>query len=379
MAGKDVYTVRFEPVGVEMEVEEGETVLDAAFRQGVALMHGCKEGQCASCKAILMEGDIELLKYSTFALSEPERETDHILLCRTQAYSDLEVELLNYDEELLSRSIPVKEYAATISGIETLTHDIFRLEVEIDAPLKFWAGQYVDITVPGQDITRAFSMATPPANPPGKARRLAFIIRKYPDGAFSALLEDGSDGGLCVGDALALKGPYGMCIRREERSGPMLLIGGGSGMSPLWSILHDLMESGEQRPVTFFYGARARRDLFYLDELAAITRSYPGFAFIPALSDPAPDDDWEGETGFVHEVVARHLRQMIAGGQDGGEIDAYACGPPPMIDAVLPVLQMNDVEPEHIHFDKFTPSLAAGIPAPSEPGGISLLQLNQPT
>jgi propane monooxygenase reductase subunit len=369
MPGKDIYTVRFEPVGVEMEVEEGETVLDAAFRQGVALMHGCKEGQCASCKAILVEGDMELLKYSTFALSDPERETDHILLCRTQAYSDLEIELLNYDEELLSRSIPVRDYAAQISAIDALTHDIFRLEVEIDAPLKFWAGQYVDITVPGQDITRAFSMA----NPPGEGRRLAFIIRKYPDGAFSALL----DGGLNVGDALTLKGPYGMCFRREDRPGPMLLIGGGSGMSPLWSILHDLMDSGEQRQVTFFYGARARRDLFYLDELAAITRAYPGFTFVPALSEPDPADGWDGETGFIHEVVARHLREMIAAGQDGGEVDAYACGPPPMIDAVLPVLQMNDVEPERIYFDKFTPSLAAVVPAPSEPGGLSLLQFNQ--
>ena len=369
MPGKETHTVRFEPVGVEMEVEEGETVLDAAFRQGVALMHGCKEGQCASCKAILVDGDIDLLKYSTFALSDPEREMDHILLCRTLPYSDLEVELLNYDEELLSRSIPVKDYAARISGIEALTHDIYRLEVDIDSPLKFWAGQYVDITVPDRDITRSFSMA----NPPSEGRKLAFIIKKYSDGAFSALL----DGGLRTGDDLSLKGPYGMCFRREDRPEPMVLIGGGSGMSPLWSILHDLLDSGEQRQVTFYYGARARRDLFHLDELAAIARDYPGFRFIPALSEPASDDGWDGETGFIHEVVARHLREMAGQGRNDGEIDAYACGPPPMIDAVLPVLQMNDVEPERIYFDKFTPSLGAKAPAPSEPGGLNLLQINQ--
>ncbi|MGY3120965.1 ferredoxin [Bradyrhizobium sp. S3.14.4] len=90
-----VHMVRFEPVGIEMEVEEGETVLDAAFRQGISLMHGCKEGQCGSCKSKLVEGDIELLKYSTFALPDYESETGHILLCRTHVYSDISVELLN--------------------------------------------------------------------------------------------------------------------------------------------------------------------------------------------------------------------------------------------------------------------------------------------
>jgi len=98
MSDAVVHTVRLEPVGLEMEVEEGETVLNAAFRQGIALMHGCKEGQCGSCKSRLISGDIELLKYSTFALPDYERETDHILLCKTHAYSDLEVELLNFDE-----------------------------------------------------------------------------------------------------------------------------------------------------------------------------------------------------------------------------------------------------------------------------------------
>ena len=97
LAARAVHTVLLQPAGIEMEVEEGETVLDAAFRQGISLMHGCKEGQCSSCKCVLVEGDVELLKYSTFALSEMDRDTNHILLCRTLAYSDIEVELLNYD------------------------------------------------------------------------------------------------------------------------------------------------------------------------------------------------------------------------------------------------------------------------------------------
>jgi len=339
-----VHRVRFEPVGAEMDVEEGETVLDAAFRQGISVMHGCKEGQCASCKSRLVEGDIELLKYSTFALPDHERDTDHILLCRTHAYSDIVVELLNYDEDLMRRSIAVREFAATVTGIVPLTHDIRRLDIALEQPLRFWAGQYVDMTIPGRGITRAFSMS----NPPSEGVRLSFIIKRYDGGAFSSLL----DGGLKEGDRLLAKGPYGTCFRREARPGPMLLIGGGSGMSPLLSILADHVASGEARPVRFFYGARSRRDLFLLEEFAAIAARLPDFRFIPALSHASSDDGWDGEAGFIHEVVARHLREEAL----DGEADAYACGPPPMIDAVLPVLQRAGVEPEHIHFDKFTPA-----------------------
>jgi propane monooxygenase reductase subunit len=318
MVNAAVHKVRFEPVGVDMDVMEGETVLDAAFRQGITLMHGCKEGQCASCKARLVDGDIELTKYSTFALSDGERETDHILLCRTLAYSDITVELLSYDEELMHRSIAVKSYQATLTASTALTHDIRLLTLSIDAPLRFWAGQ--------------------------------FIIKKYSAGAFSSLL----DGGLAPGAPLIVKGPYGTCFRRENRPGPLLLIGGGSGMSPLWSILHDHINSGEQRPIRFFYGARTRLDLFHLEQFAALEKSLPDFRFIPALSH-ADDDDagWAGERGFVHEVLQRSLHSDLF----AGEVDAYSCGPTPMIDAVLPVLQLAGVEPEHIHLDKFTPAL----------------------
>ena len=115
-----VHKVRFEPVGIEMDVMEGETVLEAGFRQGIALMHGCKEGQCSSCKSRLIEGDIELEKYSTFALPDYERDTEHILLCRTLAYSDIVVELLNFDEDLMRHSIAVKEFGATLISVTAL-------------------------------------------------------------------------------------------------------------------------------------------------------------------------------------------------------------------------------------------------------------------
>ena len=181
---EQVHTVRLEPVGIEMEVMEGETVLDAAFRQGIALAHGCKEGQCSSCKSIVTEGidDIELLKYSTFALSEGERDTDHVLLCRTHVFADVTIELLNFDEDLLSRSIAVKDFEGKVVKVEELTHDIRLLEIELESPMKYWSGQYVDLTIVDCGTTRAYSMG----NRSDGTNRLCFIIKKYPDGAFSS-------------------------------------------------------------------------------------------------------------------------------------------------------------------------------------------------
>ncbi|OAF18736.1 2Fe-2S iron-sulfur cluster-binding protein [Bradyrhizobium neotropicale] len=343
--GAPANVVRLQPVGIEFEVEENETVLDAAFRQGIALPHGCKEGQCSACKCVLTGGDVELKKYSTFALNEMERGQDYILLCRTLAYSDLEVELLNYDEEVLSKSIPVKDFTGTVTSISALTHDIRRLEISLEQPLKFWAGQYVDITLSGAEtITRSFSMA----NSPGESQKLAFIIKKYPNGRFSSRL----DGDLAVGTKVGIKGPYGTCFRRENKTGAMILVGGGSGMSPLWSILHDHLNSGEVRPVHFFYGARTQNDLFYLDRFARLSEKHPEFKFVPVLSHSADDATWHGEKGFVHEAVGAHLRSSGY----GEDVDVYACGPSPMIEALTPVLQMNDVESDRVFFDKFTPA-----------------------
>lgn len=344
MAEKKVHTVRFEPVGVEMEVEEGEWILDAAFRQGIAVPHGCREGQCSSCKCILVEGDVEVEDYSTFALADYEKDTGHILLCRGYAYSDVTIELLNFDEDLMRRAIAVKRYDGVLSAVTTLTHDMRLLEVQLEQPLKFWAGQFVELSVPGVGVARSYSMSSTPSTP----TLLQFIIRKYPDGAFSSLI----DGLLQPGTAMAVKGPYGSCFRREARPGPMVLVGGGSGMSPLWSILQDHIASGEQRPIRFFYGARTRKDLFFLQQFAAVAENLDDFEFIPVLSQATPQCAWSGETGFVHEAVERTLRaQALA-----GEIDAYTCGPPPMIDAVLPVLQRAGVALDHTHVDRFTPA-----------------------
>src|SRR5260370_42357465 len=139
------HRVRFQPVNIEIEVNEDETVLNAAFRQGVSLTHGCREGQCSACKSFLLDGDLEMEKYSTFALPEYESEEGYVLLCRSHAYSDLEVELIDYEEDILRLGIPIVPFQATVEEIESLTHYIKRVVLKITEPatkMLFTHGQY---------------------------------------------------------------------------------------------------------------------------------------------------------------------------------------------------------------------------------------------
>jgi propane monooxygenase reductase component len=336
------HTVRFEPVGIEMEADEDETVLNAAFRQGIMLMHGCKEGQCSACKSFLLDGDVDLDRYSTFALPDFEEAEGWTLLCRAHAYSDLEVELINYDEEVLRSGSPLRTVETSVQEVAELTHDIrlLRLKVDDDEPLQFRPGQYVDIRIPDhEDEHRSFSMANTTSVPD----ELEFMIKLYPDGRFSGLLQNG---GIKPGDTLSVTGPYGVFTLRESSPRRLVFIGGGAGMAPILCLLRSMAESGVERPATYYYGARTSTDLFHLEELERLAQELPDFTFVPALSE-AGDDDWTGETGLITDVVDRLE-------DDLEEVDAYLCGPPPMVDAAIALLDAKGVPEAHVYFDKFT-------------------------
>src|SRR5580692_8141539 len=199
------HVVRFEPVGIEIEVSENQNILRAAQEQGVMLMHGCKEGQCASCKSFVLDGDeIELDKYSTFALPDFELEEGYTLLCRAHAYEDLTIELLNYDEEMIRSGLPIQQGTAEVVSKDAVTHDMRHLVLRLLEPseIKFFPGQYMDIAIPGTDTTRSFSMANTSSREGGL---LGFIIKVYADGQFSRFLADE----LAEGDRLDLSGPFG--------------------------------------------------------------------------------------------------------------------------------------------------------------------------
>jgi propane monooxygenase reductase subunit len=334
--------VRFEPVGIEIEVDSDQTILRAAAEQGVALMHGCKEGQCASCKSFVLDGeDIELDSYSTFALPEFEKDEGLTLLCRAHAYEDLVIELLNYDEEMIASGLPLRQGTVEVIANEPVTHDMRHLVVKLIEPqeIKYFPGQYIDFQVPGHSATRSFSMA----NTPNREGVFEFVIKVYPGGLFSGLLADQ----IKPGDRLNVEGPFGAFRLRESSTADLLFVGGRAGLAPLLALLRSMAERGLERPVTFYYGARTRHDLCFEEELAKLQERLPGLRFVPALSEPSDDEGWEGETGLITDVMARRETQL-------GGVDAYVCGPPPMVEAAIATLARLGRSEDHIFYDKFT-------------------------
>jgi propane monooxygenase reductase component len=345
----DKHVVRFEPVGIEIEVEETQTILRAAFDQGVMLMHGCKEGQCAACKSFLLEGDdVELDRYSTFALPDFEREEGFTLLCRAHVYEDVTIELLQYDEDMIRSGLPVHEAEVEVVANDPVTHDMRHLVLRLvgDEDFKFFPGQYVDITVPGTDEVRSFSMANTSAR---ESRQLEFVIKIYPDGLFSGYL----DKKLRVGDRLTVTGPFGVFTLRDAPDTDLVFVGGGAGMAPILCLLRSMAERGIDRQAVYYYGARRRGDLCFEAELRALEQKLPSFRYVPALSESA-EDGWEGETGLITDVVARLSGELR-------RAHGYVCGPPPMVEAAVPLLTRLGVPEKHVYWDKFT---TTGEPSP---------------
>jgi propane monooxygenase reductase subunit len=216
-----------------------------------------------------------------------------------------------------------------------------RLKAEDDEPFTFRPGQYVDIRIPDhEEEHRSFSMA----NTTAESGELEFMIKLYPGGRFSGLLQDDK---VSVGDVLDVTGPYGVFTLRSSSPRRLVFIGGGAGMAPILCLLRSMAEAGIERPAAFYYGARQPSDLFHLEELEELGRKLPSFTFVPALSEAESGSGWNGETGLITEVVERLEDDLT-------EIDAYLCGPPPMVDAAIAMLEAKGVPEAHIYFDKFT-------------------------
>ena len=340
----ETHRINFDPVDIEMEVGEDENILDAAFRQGIHLMHGCREGRCSACKSYLLDGDIQMDNYSTFACNDAEVEEGYVLLCRSHAFSDCTIELLNFDEDELLGGVPIQDVRARVTAVEPVTRDIvsLRLEAVEPATFEFKPGQYADIHIPGSEEHRSFSMATTQSTP----GQVEFLIKKYPGGKFSGLL----DNGIGVGDELSLTGPYGTSTLKDGHVLPVICVAGGAGMAPILALLRHMSETANPRPVRFYYGARTAADLFYLDEIARLGKGLVDFTFVACLSDTmdgALPEQVHIEEGFVTDIVARHEGDI-------GKTEVYLCGPPPMVDAAMAMLDSRAVPKDQVFYDSFT-------------------------
>jgi NAD(P)H-flavin reductase/ferredoxin len=336
------FQIRILPFDQLVECKPNQTILRALLEQGRYLRYGCKNGGCGSCKVQLVEGEVEQAG-SSLALSSSERNDGYTLICTAVPLSDctLDAREMELTEDEFASGDRTTAYIAEVECKEALAPDIRRLYLRLVEPaeIKFTAGQFVNLEVPGSQALRAYSMA----NPPSDRSHIELIVKLMPDGVFSNYLESE----LIAGDRLRLFGPLGQLkVRLSYRS--ILTIAGGSGMAPILSMLTDLAERGNERPVTFLFGARRERDLYLQNRVESIRQRMPSLETIFSLSDEQPQS-WRGETGLVTDALARRMPILR-------NFDAYLCGPPGMIEAAVPLLIERGVRERNIYFDAFVPS-----------------------
>ncbi|HUY48289.1 MAG TPA: 2Fe-2S iron-sulfur cluster binding domain-containing protein [Streptosporangiaceae bacterium] len=334
--------VQVVPLGAAYDCRDDETLLAGALREGRYLRYGCRHGGCGSCRILLVEGDVEQ-SGSSFALPASDRADGWVLACASVPVEDCVVDVSATDltEEEFLAGDQVRGYTAEIAGIRRLTPDVRGVRLRLlDPPsMRFTAGQFVNVEVPGTSVRRAYSMA----NPPSDSGYADLVVRLLPGGAFSALL----DGRLVPGDQLRLYGPFGQLkVRLSHR--PMIMVAGGSGLAPILSMVGDLADRRNTRQVTVFFGARSATDLYHLDRLRALQDRMPCLEIVSVLSEHAPADQ-AGETGLVTDVIGRRFPRLEG-------YDAYLCGPPSMIDAAAALLTARGLRPRNIYFDAFVPT-----------------------
>ncbi|MBR9883199.1 MAG: 2Fe-2S iron-sulfur cluster binding domain-containing protein [Oceanospirillales bacterium] len=332
------YEVTIEPTGDVIEVEEGQTILDAALRQGVWLPFACGHGTCATCKVQVLEGEADVGNASPFALMDMERDEGKVLACCAMPESDMTIEA-DIDVDPDFEGFPVRDYVGTVSEIRDLSPTIKGIWFKLDRGMEFQAGQYINLRIPGVEGTRAFSIA----NKPSDSDCLELHVRKVPGGAGTTWLHEQ----LGVGDTLDISGPYGQFFVRKSDEQDAIFIAGGSGLSSPQAMILDMLEQGDTRQIYLFQGARNVAELYNREIFEALAQAHSNFHYIPALNAPLPEDEWTGFTGYVHEAAKAHFDNRFSGHK------AYLCGPPPMIDAAITTLMQGRLFERDIHMERF--------------------------
>ncbi len=337
-----------EPLGATIEVEEGQTILDAALRQGIYIPHACGHGLCGTCKVQVLDGSVDHGVSNPFALMDFERDEGKTLACCATLESDVTVEA-DIDDEPDARIIPVEDFDTVVSRIETLTPTIKGIWLKLDRAIDFQAGQYVQIIMPGVEGGRPFSIANAPEEI-ARTGELEINVRIVEGGAGTAYLHNQ----LKVGDKLRVSGPYGRFFVRSSEKEPIIFMAGGSGLSSPRSMILDLLAQGTQQEITLIYGQRNLAELYYDAEFKTLAQQHKNFHYVPALSEDATGFD--GLKGFVHDAAKEHFDGDFSGHK------AYLCGPPVMIEACLSTLMQGRLYERDIYAEKFITAADASKP-----------------
>lgn len=366
-----------------IQTEPGSNLLSTLSEAKLFLPSACGGGgTCAMCKCQVVEGGGEVLPTEKDHLTRKEQNEKWRLACQVKVREDMKVQV---PEEVFG----IKKWECEVVSNENVATFIkdFTVKLPEGEHLDFEAGGYIQIYIPpyeieygkdifveerfrgdwdafnmwklraknDEEIFRAYSMANHPAegniiklniriaSPPWDRKKNDFM--DVPPGIASSYIFS-----LKKGDKVTMSGPYGeFFIKPTERE--MCFIGGGAGMAPLRSqVMDELVTKKTKRKMTYWYGGRSLRELFYTEDFRKLEKEHPNFSYHIALSEPQPEDNWTGETGFIHQIV---LENYLKKHEEPEEIEYYLCGPPMMLQAVLKMLDEMGVPEENIAFDDF--------------------------
>jgi CDP-4-dehydro-6-deoxyglucose reductase len=323
------------PSGREFDAPADANVLDAALAQGVTLSYSCRTGTCGACRVRLVEGRIEYPQGEPLGLTDEERAEGYMLACQAHAAGPLRLEARVVEA---TAGLPIKTLPARVARMERLSHDVMGLWLKLPAVerLQFLAGQYLDVLLLGGE-RRSFSIA----NAPHEDEFIELHVRHVPGGSFTTrVFEEIHEKAL-----LRIQGPLGTFFLREDSARPILMLAGGTGFAPLRGMLVHARAAGITRPITLYWGVRARRDLYAGAWCERWMSEMPGFRFVPVLSEP--DADWSGARGWVHDaLLAEHAADLAAH-------DVYMAGPPPMVAAARDSFHRAGLPDAQLYYDSF--------------------------
>jgi CDP-4-dehydro-6-deoxyglucose reductase len=330
------FQVTIQPSGHQFSIQNDETVLSAALEAGFNLPYGCRNGACGACKGRVLEGVVDHGHYQSHALSEQEKDDGKTLFCCARPQSDLAIECreINAGGAIRARVMPCR-----VQKLEHVAHDVMVMWLKLPANerMQFLAGQYIEFLLK-DGKRRAFSLA----NAPHDDELLELHLRLIPGGQFTEYVFNEMQ----EKTILRLEGPLGSFYLREESEKPIIFVAGGTGFAPVKGIIEHALHHNLKRKMVLYRGALALRDL-YLPELALRWQAEYGVSYVPVLSDPRPEDDWSGRTGFVHHAVLQDYVDLSA-------CQVYCCGAPAMVEAAHRDFVAAGLPAEEFFSDAFT-------------------------
>ena len=319
-----------------LAIREGETILDAGLREGLPFPYECRNGGCGKCKATLAYGAVDYGAYQRDSLSDAERAAGKLLLCCATPRSDIEIE---YEPTAAPGGVPARVWSAAVESMDKLAPDVMRVMLKLEGrePIEFYAGQYINILLE-DGAKRAFSFATAPQ----VSDRIELQIRRIPNGRYTTHVFES----MRVGDRLRFEGPLGSFFLREDSEKPIIFVAGSTGFAPVKSMVEYAFARGMRRQMILYWGVRQLRDLYLPDLPRQWERDHANFRFVPVLSAAAPEDQWSGRAGLVHEAI-------IADFPDLSHHQVYACGSAGMVEAAYPAFQAHGLAQDDCFSDAF--------------------------